>query len=106
MKGDETISRRILTSYQLMLDFFGMRLENESTGLISRSRNYEPLYKNLCSTCLRPDLFLWSRLPFLAGPCAFPCALRDTPLSRNFISFIRSLRTPDDKPIANPDVAL
>ena len=89
-----------------MLDFFGMRLENESTGLISRSRNYEPLYKNLCSTCLCLGLVLQSRPSFLAGPRALPRTLRDTPLSRNLILFIRSLRTPDDKPMTNPDVAL
>jgi len=48
MKDDETINRRILTSYQLMLDFYGMSLENESTGLISRSQHHKSRYRNLC----------------------------------------------------------
>ena len=65
MKGDETINRRIITSYQLMLDFYGMRLENEATGLISRSENYAAQYKNLCSTYFCPDLVLRYGLPYL-----------------------------------------
>jgi hypothetical protein len=100
MKGDETIGRRLLASYQLMLDFFGMRLENESTGLISRSTNYEASYKNLRRTCLSVQT------PFLACPRIFPCALRDTPLTRNPILFVRSPCAPEDKPIVGPDVAL
>ena len=58
MTEDETIMRRVITSYKLMLDFYGMRLENEVTGLISRSNNYAVQYRNLCSTlfCLDPIL--------------------------------------------------
>ncbi|KAF9643403.1 hypothetical protein BDM02DRAFT_3104469 [Thelephora ganbajun] len=48
MTKDDTIMLQILTSYKLMLDFYGMRLENEATGLISRSKNYTSQYKNLC----------------------------------------------------------
>jgi len=48
MTEDETIMGRILTSYKLMLDFYGMRLENEATGLISRSENHTTQYRNLC----------------------------------------------------------
>lgn len=55
--------RRIFASYKLMLDFYGMRLENERTGLISRSENYAARYKNLCSTYFCPDLMLQSRPP-------------------------------------------
>ena len=67
MKDDETINRRILASYQLMLDFYGMRLEDESTGLISRSKGYASQYKNLCSTySCRPGLVLRST-PFSTG---------------------------------------
>ena len=62
------IGRRIITSYQLMLDFYGMRLENESTGLISRSKDYKSQYKNLCSTYPSLGLVLRSRpLPWLGG---------------------------------------
>ena len=56
MTKDETITRRILMSYKLMLDFYGMRLEDEATGLISRSNNYAVQYRNLCSTCSCPNL--------------------------------------------------
>ena len=50
MTKDETIIRRIVTSYKLMLDFYGMRLEDEATGLVSRSKNHAAQYRNLCST--------------------------------------------------------
>jgi len=58
MTKDENIARRIITSYKLMLDFYGMRLENEATGLISRSKNYEVQYRNLCSAFFCLDLSL------------------------------------------------
>jgi hypothetical protein len=61
MVEDETIMRRILASYKLMLDFYGMRLENEATGLISRSENYTARYRNLCGTCFYPDPILQLR---------------------------------------------
>jgi len=48
MAKDEKIMQRIVTSYKLMLDFYGMRLENETTGLISRSGSYAAQYRNLC----------------------------------------------------------
>lgn len=48
--------QRIVTSYKLMLDFYGMQLENEVTGLISRSSKYATQYRNLCSTSFCPDL--------------------------------------------------
>lgn len=61
MTKDEAIMRRVLVSYQLMLDFYGMRLEDEATGLISRSKNYATQYRNLCSTYSCPNLILQSR---------------------------------------------
>lgn len=68
MKDNEAINRRILISYQLMLDFFGMRLENESTGLISRSKNYASQYRNLCSTYFCPGFAMRPRpLPWMGG---------------------------------------
>ncbi|EGN98337.1 hypothetical protein SERLA73DRAFT_183289 [Serpula lacrymans var. lacrymans S7.3] len=50
MKADPVILGRILSSYKLMLDFYGMRLVSPETGLLGRSippRNYAPRYKNL-----------------------------------------------------------
>ena len=62
MAKDETIMRRVLMSYKLMLDFYGMRLEDEASGLISRTENYASRYRNLCSTCFCRDPILQSRL--------------------------------------------
>ncbi|KZT23460.1 hypothetical protein NEOLEDRAFT_1157332 [Neolentinus lepideus HHB14362 ss-1] len=49
MKNDATIINRIIHSYRLMLDFYGMRLESEETGLLSRSSpsDFAPRYANL-----------------------------------------------------------
>jgi hypothetical protein len=58
MKADPEIIERILKSYQLMLDFYGMRLVSPETGLVGRCmppRNYSTRYRNL----VRKFLFLW-----------------------------------------------
>ncbi|EPS97072.1 hypothetical protein FOMPIDRAFT_1032136 [Fomitopsis schrenkii] len=48
MKADETIVERVLRSYRLMLDFYGMSLEDSETGLLARSdKNYKDRYRNL-----------------------------------------------------------
>lgn len=50
MKSNPQILERVLSSYRLMLDFYGMRLVSSETGLIERSlppRNYEARYRNL-----------------------------------------------------------
>lgn len=47
MKSDNTILNRIRKSYELMLDFYGMKLINTTTGQIARSQNYKDRYKNL-----------------------------------------------------------
>lgn len=47
MKADTTVVQRVISSYQLMLDFYGMRLETRDTGLLVRSSNYAERYKNL-----------------------------------------------------------
>lgn len=61
MRGDPEVIQRILASYRLMLDFYGMRLVSEDTGLVDRAsvpRNYAHRYRNLVrayarSTCKR-----------------------------------------------------
>ncbi|KAG8990443.1 hypothetical protein FRB94_000306 [Tulasnella sp. JGI-2019a] len=47
MRADDEIMERLFTSYKLMLDFYGMRLEDEETGRLSRSTNYAKCYANL-----------------------------------------------------------
>ena len=107
MTKDETIMRRVLVSYQLMLDFYGMRLEDEATGLISRSKDYAARYRNLCSTYppvqisfCSPDL-----APGLADVSrrAFYASLRGP---KFLILSARSLRTSDDEPMADDSAAL
>lgn len=50
MKADPVIIGRIITSYKLMLDFYGMQLVSPDSGLVDRSlppRNYAARYSNL-----------------------------------------------------------
>lgn len=50
MKSNPIIVERILASYRLMLDFYGMRLVSPESGFTDRSlppRNYASRYKNL-----------------------------------------------------------
>ncbi|KAJ6621887.1 opioid growth factor receptor conserved region-domain-containing protein [Mycena sp. CBHHK59/15] len=50
MKADPRALERLLASYQLMLDFYGMRLVSEETGEVDRAlppRNHAPRYENL-----------------------------------------------------------
>ncbi|KAF4577351.1 hypothetical protein EYR40_009290 [Pleurotus pulmonarius] len=51
LKSNPEAISRILGSYRLMLDFYGMRLVSKETGMLSRTlppRNYAARYKNLC----------------------------------------------------------
>jgi len=50
LKQDPDVINRIVSSYTLMLDFYGMRLVSPETGEVDRSlppRNYAARYKNL-----------------------------------------------------------
>ncbi|KAF9067142.1 opioid growth factor receptor conserved region-domain-containing protein [Rhodocollybia butyracea] len=50
MKSDPDVIKRIVESYKLMLDFYGMHLVSLETGEVERSlppRNYAARYKNL-----------------------------------------------------------
>ncbi|PCH40588.1 hypothetical protein WOLCODRAFT_24194 [Wolfiporia cocos MD-104 SS10] len=48
MRADPAIINRVIRSYTLMLDFYGMRLEDSATGLLDRSsEDYKERYKNL-----------------------------------------------------------
>lgn len=47
MKSNQEVMQRIVRSYKMMLGFYGMRLADEKTGLLRRSSEYKPCYKNL-----------------------------------------------------------
>ncbi|KAF9013527.1 opioid growth factor receptor conserved region-domain-containing protein [Cyathus striatus] len=50
MKADPVIIERIIQSYRLMLDFYGMQLVSKETGIVDRvipPRNYMTRYRNL-----------------------------------------------------------
>ncbi|KIO29999.1 hypothetical protein M407DRAFT_159547 [Tulasnella calospora MUT 4182] len=47
MKSNQEVMQRVLRSYKMMLGFYGMRLVDEKTGLLRRSSEYKPSYKNL-----------------------------------------------------------
>ncbi|CAL1533700.1 unnamed protein product [Lymnaea stagnalis] len=47
IKGDERAMERVLQSYKMMLDFYGMELVDEETGEIKRSKNYKECFQNL-----------------------------------------------------------
>jgi hypothetical protein len=49
MKEDSGVIQRIKSSYELMLDFYGMCLLDFETGLLGRSEGYAARYKNLLS---------------------------------------------------------
>lgn len=58
MKGDPEVIKRVVASYKLMLDFYGMQLLSEESGLVGRSsppRNFGTRYRNLVSKC-RQDM--------------------------------------------------
>jgi len=47
IKADETMRGRVLNSYRMMLDFYGMVLVDPTTGEICRSATYRGRYRNL-----------------------------------------------------------
>lgn len=62
MSANTEIIERVVRSYEMMLDFYGMRLLSRETGLLGRSlppRDYESRYKNLVSEY---NLILLARL--------------------------------------------
>ncbi|XP_059164570.1 uncharacterized protein LOC131947382 isoform X2 [Physella acuta] len=47
IKSDPKALQRVLESYRLMLDFYGMELVDERTGKLQRSENYRACFDNL-----------------------------------------------------------
>lgn len=60
MKSNPVIIERVIQSYRLMLDFYGMRLISAESGLVDRvlpPRNFETRYRNLVRTCKLPSIY-------------------------------------------------
>lgn len=47
MKEDTAVMDRFLRAYELMLGFYGIKLENKKTGSVTRNRNYLERFENL-----------------------------------------------------------
>jgi len=84
MRENETIMQRVLMSYKLMLDFYGMRLENEASGLVSRSDNYASRYRNLSSMCFCPDPI--STFLLAGPPCLVVRSTRASVVSESYLT--------------------
>lgn len=54
MRADSDIIERVIRSYSLMLDFYGMQLSDSSTGLLARADNYKDRYRNLVRKSYTP----------------------------------------------------
>lgn len=52
MTSDSVIMNRLRKSYSLMLDFYGMEIDDPKTGLVSRSESYKNRYRHLASKSL------------------------------------------------------
>lgn len=53
MRRDKDVMARVLQSYRIMLDFYGMQLVSPDTGLLARverESKYEERYRNLIRT--------------------------------------------------------
>ncbi|XP_053530040.1 opioid growth factor receptor isoform X2 [Ictalurus punctatus] len=46
-RTDEEVQRRLLTSYKLMLDFYGIELVSEDSGEVKRAKNWKEQFANL-----------------------------------------------------------
>ncbi|XP_067244347.1 opioid growth factor receptor-like protein 1 [Chanodichthys erythropterus] len=46
-REDEKVKRKLVESYKLMLDFYGIRLVDDSTGEVERADNWEERFSNL-----------------------------------------------------------
>lgn len=46
-RRDEKVKKRSLTSYKIMLDFYGIELLSEETGEVKRAVNWKERFANL-----------------------------------------------------------
>lgn len=47
IRSDPKCQERVLRSYEMMLDFYGMKLVDRNTGTIARAEHYKKRYRNL-----------------------------------------------------------
>ena len=47
LRKDKKARKSLFKSYQMMLDFYGMKLKSLETGEVERSENYKSRYSNL-----------------------------------------------------------
>lgn len=62
MKKDPEVMGRVLQSYCMMLEFYGMKLDSPETGLLSRvmpESRYADRYRNLVSEYKRSSILDW-----------------------------------------------
>ena len=63
MRSNTEIMQRIIKSYEMMLDFYGIRLVSSQTGLLDRSEHFSDRYANLaCELGSIYDVSLWLML--------------------------------------------
>ncbi|KAK3512925.1 hypothetical protein QTP70_028992 [Hemibagrus guttatus] len=95
---DEEMKKRLLTSYKLMLDFYGIQLVNEDTGEVRRAENWRDRFENL-------NRFLKNKLyPSLLQEQAQVTLMKIMKLCQDFIlSMLQQIKItqfddePDDK---------
>jgi hypothetical protein len=46
-KSSTEVRERLVRAYELMLGFYGIRLEDQDTGAVSRAQNYQQRFRNL-----------------------------------------------------------
>jgi hypothetical protein len=71
MRKDMAIAIRIIKSYKLMLDFYGLVLTNELTGEIARGPNWQSRYDNLNDS--HHNFLRISRIVQCLGHVGFTC---------------------------------
>ncbi|XP_012583615.1 PREDICTED: opioid growth factor receptor [Condylura cristata] len=52
-KSSEEVRRRLVQAYELMLAFYGIQLQDRSTGQVCRAQNYQKRFQNLNRGALR-----------------------------------------------------
>lgn len=46
-RKDKEVKKKLVQSYKLMLDFYGIYLKDDSTGEVARASNWKDRFKNL-----------------------------------------------------------
>jgi len=75
MSTSPVVLGRIRTSYSIMLDFYGMEIQDSETGLLRRSTSYRDRYRHLAGQC-----------------CTFPAPLNLRGFPGSFHNYLRVSR--------------